>query len=109
MGIIEDDDFVRVTGIAYLGSYYPVKHFTPILIDKNDSSSVRAYIVITSLASRFPIISFTPAAYNVSKIANNRMVEHMASNHKEDELVAFAVHPGEIKYLVCMDERMALM
>ena len=96
VGIVEDDDFARVTTVNYLGSYYTAKYFTPLLIDKSNETKVRAYIVITSLASLFPISEFTPVAYNVSKVANNRMVEHMATDHKDDELLAFAVHPGEV-------------
>lgn len=96
VGIIEDDDFARVSSINYLGSYYTAKYFTPLLISGSNESKVRAYIVITSLASQFPISDFTPVAYNVSKIANNRMVEHMAADHQKDGLLAFAVHPGEV-------------
>jgi len=96
VGIIEDDDFARVTNINYLGSYYTAKYFTPLLIEKSNESKVRAYIVITSLASQFPMSDFTPIAYNVSKVANNRMVEHMAADHEKDGLLAFAVHPGEV-------------
>jgi len=96
VGIIEDDDFARVTTINYLGSYYTAKYFTPLLIEKSNESKVRAYIVITSLASQFPVSDFTPIAYNVSKVANNRMVEHMAVDHEKDGLLAFAVHPGEV-------------
>lgn len=100
VGIVEDDDFARVTGINYLGSYYTAKYFTPLLIGKSNESRVRAYIVITSLASQLPRSDFTPVAYNVSKIAVNRMVECMATDHAgdngEDGLLAFAVHPGEV-------------
>ena len=96
VGIVEDEDFARVTNINYLGSYYTAKYFTPLLIDKANESTVRTYIVITSLASQVTVSDFIPVAYNVSKLANNRMVEHMAADHASDGLLAFAVHPGEV-------------
>lgn len=96
VGIIEDEDFARVANINYLGSYYTAKYFTPLLIAKDNPSKIKVFIVITSLAGHFPISDFTPIAYNVSKIANNRMIEMMANDHREDGLVAYAVHPGEV-------------
>ncbi|EXJ72587.1 uncharacterized protein A1O5_03733 [Cladophialophora psammophila CBS 110553] len=95
-GIVEDDDFKRVIDINLLGSYYVAKYFTPLLIDPENPSKVRSYIVITSLASQLTESSFTPTAYNVAKLGNNRMVEHMAEDHKGEGLLAFAVHPGAV-------------
>jgi NAD(P)-dependent dehydrogenase (short-subunit alcohol dehydrogenase family) len=95
-GIIEDDDFQRVIDINLLGSYYVAKYFTPLLIAPENPSTVRSYIVITSLASHLTQSSFVPTAYNVAKLANNRMVEHMAEDHKAEGLLAFSVHPGAV-------------
>lgn len=107
VGIIEDDDFARVTNINYLGSYYTAKYFTPLLISKENTSQVKAFVVVTSLAAQFPVSTFTPVAYNVSKVANCRMVEMMHNDHAVGDehagkgtgktgLQAFAVHPGEV-------------
>lgn len=99
-GIVEDDDFDRVTAINYLGSYYTAKFFTPLLLNRKSPKAgvepVRAYIVITSLAGHSRNSTYTPVAYNVSKLANNRMVEIMDSDHSKQGLQAFAVHPGEV-------------
>ncbi|OAP65259.1 hypothetical protein AYL99_01231 [Fonsecaea erecta] len=96
VGIIEDDDFKRVIDINLLGSYYVAKYFTPVLIAPENPSIVKSYVVITSLASQMAESSFVPVAYNLAKLANNRMVEHMATDHKGDGLLAFAVHPGAV-------------
>ena len=96
VGIVEDDDFARVTNTNYLGTYYTAKYFTPLLLSKQNASPIRAFIAITSLASQFATSEFTPIAYNVSKIAMNRLVESMVNDHGEDGLQAFAVHPGEV-------------
>jgi NAD(P)-dependent dehydrogenase (short-subunit alcohol dehydrogenase family) len=95
-GIIEDDDFGRVIDINLMGSYNIAKYFTPVLLSSTNTSQVRAYIVITSLASHLTESHFTPVAYNVSKVAVNRMVEHMQNDHGKQGLQAFAVHPGAV-------------
>ena len=38
----------------------------------------------------------TPFTYNLSKMGMNRMVEHMAVDHKDQGIQAFAVHPGAV-------------
>jgi NAD(P)-dependent dehydrogenase (short-subunit alcohol dehydrogenase family) len=96
VGIIEDDDFQRVIDINLLGSYYVAKYFTPLLIAPHNPSTARTYIVITSMASHVAESAFVPVAYNMAKIANNRMAEHMATDHKADGLLAYAVHPGAV-------------
>jgi NAD(P)-dependent dehydrogenase (short-subunit alcohol dehydrogenase family) len=95
-GIIEDDDFGRVIDINLMGSYNIAKYFTPVLLSSTNTSQVRAYIVITSLASHLTESHFTPVAYNVSKVGVNRMVEHMQNDHGKQGLQAFAVHPGAV-------------
>lgn len=95
-GIIEDDDFQRVIDINLLGSYYVAKYFTPLLIAPENPSKVRTYIVVTSLAGHLTDSSFIPVAYNMAKLANNRMAEHMATDYQADGLLAYAVHPGAV-------------
>ena len=95
-GIVEDDDFQRVLNINLVGSWNVAKYFTPILIDAKNASTVRSYAVITSLASHLTQSNFTPVAYNVSKAAVNRMVEHMGTDHQKAGLLAYAVHPGAV-------------
>lgn len=34
----------------------------------------------------------TPIAYNVSKMACNRLIEHIAIDHKDDGIVAYALY-----------------
>jgi NAD(P)-dependent dehydrogenase (short-subunit alcohol dehydrogenase family) len=95
VGITEDDDFDRVIMINFLGSQKMAKYFVPLLKETRDGPQV--YVVITSLAGMWPQSAFTPVAYNVSKIAVNRMVEHIHNDHNEkDGIQAFAVHPGAV-------------
>jgi NAD(P)-dependent dehydrogenase (short-subunit alcohol dehydrogenase family) len=95
VGIVEDDDFDRVISINFLGSQKTAKYFVPLLKETKDGPQV--YVCITSLAGQWPQSQFTPVAYNVSKIAVNRMVEHIHNDHNQsDGIQAFAVHPGAV-------------
>lgn len=95
IGILEDDDFERVVDINLGGSYRVAKHFCPLLFSTEDGA--QAYVVITSMASHFAESAYTSVAYNTTKIACNRLAEHMHNDHHEkDGLVAYAVHPGAV-------------
>lgn len=99
IGIVEDDDALRVLDINLKGTWSTAKEFTPLLTAPENASSVRAFVVITSLASHFPHSELTTVAYNVSKIAVNRLVEHLWNDHgsgKQHGLQSFAIHPGAV-------------
>jgi NAD(P)-dependent dehydrogenase (short-subunit alcohol dehydrogenase family) len=95
IGILEDDDFERVVDINLGGSYRVAKHFCPLLFATKDGP--QSYVVITSTASHFAESAYTSVAYNTTKIACNRLAEHMHNDHHvKDGLVAYAVHPGAV-------------
>ena len=95
-GIVEDDDFARVININVLGSFYTAKYLVPLLRSGQNPSHVRAYVVITSLASHLQDSQLTSTAYNMSKIAVNRMAENIQNDHGKEGVLAFAVHPGAV-------------
>jgi len=94
VGVVEDDDFKRVNDINYMGTYYTAKYLTPLLT--SSPSKIKAFIVITSTACHCVSSSIIPVAYAVSKLAVNRLVEHIALDHGKEGVQAFAVHPGEV-------------
>ncbi|KJX92149.1 nad-p-binding protein [Zymoseptoria brevis] len=95
VGIVEDPDFERVIDTNFLGSYRVAKHFVPLL--QATPAGIQAYVVITSLASQVKDSEMTPIAYNLSKLAVNRMAEQIHADHFErDGVTAFAVHPGTV-------------
>ncbi|KAK5691475.1 hypothetical protein LTR97_011468 [Elasticomyces elasticus] len=94
VGIVEDTDFDRVINTNFMGSYRVAKYFVPQLIETKDGPQV--YICITSLAGHTSSSDLTPVAYNLSKIGNNRMVQHIHNDHKKEGVQAFAVHPGAV-------------
>lgn len=95
IGIVEDDDFARVLNINLLGVWRTAKAFVPLLRDTKDGA--RTLICSTSLASHSVNSLLTPIAYNVSKLACNRLMEHVDADHREkDGIHAYALHPGAV-------------
>ncbi|TKA36683.1 hypothetical protein B0A54_11926 [Friedmanniomyces endolithicus] len=94
IGVVEDTDFDRVINTNFMGSYRVAKHFVPQLVETKDGP--QAFVCITSLAALTSSSDLTPIAYNLSKIGNNRMVQHIHNDHKKDGVQAFAVHPGAV-------------
>jgi len=92
-GILDDLDFERVININFLGVVRTARHFVPMLLD---SRSAHNFIAITSMAAFMPSSSLTPIAYNTSKIAVNRLIEHLKNDHGEEGLLAYAIHPGAV-------------
>jgi NAD(P)-dependent dehydrogenase (short-subunit alcohol dehydrogenase family) len=95
IGVVEDDDFERVLNINLLGVWRTAKAFVPLLRDTKDGA--QTLICSTSLASHSVNSLLTPIAYNVSKLACNRLMEHVDADHREkDGIHAYALHPGAV-------------
>ena len=94
--VVEDDDFSRVISINLIGTALTAQSFLPLLA-ATPLPSPRAFIAMTSLASHSPSSALTSTAYNTSKIALNRLVEHIHNDHFETEgILAYAMHPGAV-------------
>ncbi|KAE9968118.1 hypothetical protein EG328_007788 [Venturia inaequalis] len=91
---IDDPDFDRVISINLLGSRRVAKHFIPQLAATTDGP--QNFVVITSLASHSSDSFYCPIAYNISKLATNRLAEHIHNDHGKEGILAFAVHPGAV-------------
>lgn len=74
--------------------YSVAKHFLPHLAATPDGP--QAFIAITSVGAHMRDSAVMPFAYNLSKLGMNRMVEHIAVDHKGQGVQAFAVHPGAV-------------
>ncbi|KAF2800297.1 NAD(P)-binding protein [Melanomma pulvis-pyrius CBS 109.77] len=94
-GLLEDEDWARVLDINLLGTWRVAKALLPLLIAT--PSGAQTLIVITSLAAHSAASALTPIAYNVSKLACNRLVEHVDADHRAATGVhAYALHPGAV-------------
>jgi NAD(P)-dependent dehydrogenase (short-subunit alcohol dehydrogenase family) len=94
VGIIEDDDFDRVISINLLGTRLTAKYFLPLLSKTKDGPG--AFVVITSAASHFGHSQMTTMAYNLSKVALNKMAEMIHNDHGKEGILAYSVHPGTV-------------
>ncbi|OAP59163.1 hypothetical protein AYL99_06461 [Fonsecaea erecta] len=90
----EDLDLPDVVDINFVGSYYLAKYFIPLL--KASPNGAQAFIAISSVTSHFPNSGFTPLAYNISKLAQNRLIESLHNDYAKSGLVFYAVHPGVV-------------
>ena len=91
--ILEDADLLRVFDINFIGTYHLARHLIPLL--GSSPNGANAFVAITSVTSHLTDSGFTPLAYNISKYAQNRLVEGLHNDHhKKEGLVFYAVHPG---------------
>jgi NAD(P)-dependent dehydrogenase (short-subunit alcohol dehydrogenase family) len=66
----------------------------PLLLSTKDGG--QTLICSTSLAAHSTDSALCPIAYNVSKIACNRLIEHIANDHGSSGVCAYALHPGAV-------------
>jgi NAD(P)-dependent dehydrogenase (short-subunit alcohol dehydrogenase family) len=95
VGLLEDGDFDRVFDINLTGTARTARHFLPLLAQTKDGP--QAFVIITSLASQLSDGKLVPTAYNISKLALNRLAESLHNEYYEQYgVTAFAVHPGAV-------------
>ncbi|KAF2124547.1 NAD(P)-binding protein [Dothidotthia symphoricarpi CBS 119687] len=94
VGLVQDDDWVRVLDINLKGTWRISKAFMPLLVASKDGP--QTLICSTSIGAHSTDSELTPIAYNVSKLACNRLIEHVANDQKKDGVCAIALHPGGV-------------
>lgn len=95
-GVTEDDDAARVININVVGTYLTARYLMPIMVSDTNPSKARTFIAISSASSLFENSQRAPTAYNISKIAVNRLVENIQGDHDKDGVLAFSIHPGAV-------------
>jgi NAD(P)-dependent dehydrogenase (short-subunit alcohol dehydrogenase family) len=66
----------------------------PLLEETKDGP--QTLICSSSMAAHSAHSSLTPIAYNVSKLACNRLIEHIVNDHGAAGICAYALHPGAV-------------
>lgn len=94
VGIIEDPDWARVLDINLQGTWRISKAFLPLLQETSDGP--KTIIASTSMAAHNTQSGFCPIAYNISKLAICRLIEHIHNDHGENGVRAYAMHPGAV-------------
>ncbi|KAF2453572.1 hypothetical protein BDY21DRAFT_424295 [Lineolata rhizophorae] len=93
--VLEDvEEFHGVTMTNFLGAVYLAKSLLPLLMETKDG--MQTLICITSASSHFGSSNVTPASYNISKLAMNRLIETVDSDYRDQGIQSFAVHPGVV-------------
>jgi len=95
-------DFTRVVETNFVGSFIVANVFLPLLIRTRDGP--QTIIFSSSGSSLDNRSSLVPSSYNISKMAQNRLAEHIHEDHYEkDGVVAIALHPGCIQTPISVD------
>ncbi|EXJ86202.1 hypothetical protein A1O1_06572 [Capronia coronata CBS 617.96] len=95
-------DFTRVVNTNFVGSLIVATSFLPLLQKTRDGPQT---LIFSSSGSSLDTSSqLAPASYNISKMAVNRLAEHIHEDHFEkDGVVAIALHPGCIQTPISVD------
>ncbi|KAJ5273935.1 Short-chain dehydrogenase/reductase SDR [Penicillium angulare] len=96
-GILEDTtaDFFHVWRTNFGGAYLTARAFLPLLRETVDGA--QAMVFISSMASLHNYTDLTSVSYNISKLAVNRLAEHIHDSYAKDGILTHAIHPGCIR------------
>lgn len=86
------EDVELITGLNYLGPYYSMKQLIPLMLEPQ--SVVKTIINLSSVAGH--ATSGPPIAYSISKVAVNRLSQHVGETYAGEGLVCLALHPGGV-------------
>ncbi len=84
--------FQDIINTDLVGAYLAAHYLIPILLSSRDGA--KALIAISGTGAWVTDGPVAHAAHCVSKLAQVRLVEHMAADFKEEGLLVVAVHPG---------------
>ena len=84
--------FQDVVDTDVIGAYLAAHHLVPILLESQNGA--RSFIAISGTGAWVVDGPVAHAAHCVSKLAQARLVEHMANDFQKEGLLCAAVHPG---------------
>ncbi|KAI9787988.1 MAG: putative secondary metabolism biosynthetic enzyme [Peltula sp. TS41687] len=84
--------FREIVDVDLVGAYLASHYFVPLLLAKE--SGAKAVIAISGTGAWVVDGPVKHTAHCVSKLAQARLMEHMAYEYREEGLLAVAVHPG---------------
>ena len=85
-------DFHQVVETNVLGAYHSAHYLIPLLLDTDGGA--KAFLAISSLGAWMVGGEVAHTAACVSKLAQMRLIEMVAEEFREREILAVAVHPG---------------
>ena len=117
--IADDDpgDIERAFLINSVGAYLAARAFIPLLLKSPNGANM--FIAIGSAAAWLTDGPIANSKYCVSKLAQVRLIENIATQYKQDGLFSTVIHPGAVKtemagstppeFLPCMLSRISTL
>ncbi|KAI0076873.1 NAD(P)-binding protein [Panus rudis PR-1116 ss-1] len=94
-GDAENGDWDEVFKINTLGTYYAAHYFVPILLASPEGSA-KAFIGVGSFAAAIRRGMGANSKYCISKLAQARVIEHLAEQFGDQGLLSVTIHPGGV-------------
>lgn len=88
-------DFERNFAVNAVGTYLVAHHLVPLLL--SSSGGAKIFVAVSAAAAWITEGPIVNPAYCVSKLAQLRLVEYIATQYREAGLLAVAVHPGAVR------------
>ncbi|KAI0076877.1 NAD(P)-binding protein [Panus rudis PR-1116 ss-1] len=101
-GDAESGEWEEVFKVNTLGTYFAAHYFTPILLG-SPQGSAKSFICVGSLAACIRRGMVANSKYCISKMAQVRIVEHLAEQFGAEELLSVVVHPGGVDTEMAQD------
>ncbi|KAI0076865.1 NAD(P)-binding protein [Panus rudis PR-1116 ss-1] len=95
-GDAEKGIWEEVFKVNTLGTYYAAHYFVPILLASPEGSA-KSFLAVGSLATTITRGIGANPKYATSKIAQARILEHLAEQFGEEGLLAVTIHPGGVQ------------
>lgn len=86
--------FQDVTNVNYVGSYHAAHYLLPLLLQTKDGA--QAFLVVGSIAACVVDGPIANTQYCISKLAQAKLVEHIAVQYGKEGLLALSIHPGSV-------------
>jgi NAD(P)-dependent dehydrogenase (short-subunit alcohol dehydrogenase family) len=87
-------DWQQAFDVNAIGTYLAAHYFIPILLCSPNGA--KAFIAVGSIASCIRRGIIANSKYCISKLAQTRIIEHIAEQFGEEGLLSIAVHPGAV-------------
>ena len=92
--LTDAEEHARVFELNYLGPMYAMQQLIPSML--HQQSAGRLVINITSISSHITSMA-SPIAYGISKLALNRLSQHVGETYRNQGLICVALHPGGVE------------
>ena len=88
----DPEEWWQIMDVNLRGPFLVAKYFVPLLLKSSDG--VRTIVNVSSVGAH--LTNAGRSSYQTSKLSLIRLMEHVTNEYRDDGLVAFSVHPGNI-------------